>query len=241
MNRNTQQMQHYIKATRLLDFNHPSLIELVQKREWASLSDYERIDRIYNFVQNEIVFGYNESDDLPASQILRDGYGQCNTKSTLLMALLRKCCIPCRFHAFIIDKRLQKGAVTGLAYLLAPRNIVHSWVEVWFENNWVNLEGFILDRLYLQSVQSRFPSTKGAFCGYAIATQNLRHPPIEWKGGDTYIQKDGITHDLGVFDAPDDFYKNHDANLSGIQRVLFRLLIRKWINKNVSRIRQGEW
>lgn len=79
-------------------------------------------------MRDEIAFGYNTQDDLPASRVLADGIGQCNTKGTLLMALLRAMDVPCRFHGFTIDKALQKGAITGLAYWLAPRNIIHSWV-----------------------------------------------------------------------------------------------------------------
>jgi transglutaminase-like putative cysteine protease len=175
----SKEAERYLKETPLLDFSHPSLTELAEGRGWASLPEYERIARIYEFIQNEIAFGYNEADNIPASQVYRDRYGQCNTKGTLLMALLRKCGIACRFHAFTIDKKLQKGAITGLAYELAPRSIIHSWVEVWFENKWVTLEGFILDRPYLKSVQSRFSGVEGAFCGYAIATRNLKNPPIE--------------------------------------------------------------
>lgn len=234
-------MQRYLKETRLLDFNHPSLTELVRSRGWVVLSQYERIARIYDFVQNEVAFGYNEGDDIPASQVYADGYGQCNTKGTLLMALLRRCGVACRFHAFTIDKELQKGAISGLAYNLAPRNIIHSWVEIWFENKWVNLEGFILDLPYLKSVQARFSTVEGEFCGFAVATQNLKNPPIEWKGADTYIQKEGINHDYGVFDDPDAFYERHGANLSGIKRFLYRHVVRKWMNSNVSRIRLGEW
>ena len=234
-------MERYLKETRVLDFSHPSLTELIKTRGWATLPEYERIARIYDFVQNEIAFGYNEADDIPASQVYGDGYGQCNTKGTLLMALLRKCGVPCRFHAFTISKKLQKGAISSLAYNLAPPNIIHSWVEVWFENKWINLEGFILDRPYLRSVQNRFPTVEGAFCGFAVATPNLRNPPIEWKGTDTYIQKDGINHDYGIFDDPDAFYERHGANLSGIKRFLFRHVVRKWMNNNVSRIRRGEW
>lgn len=234
-------MERYLKETRLLDFSHPSLTKLVKSRGWMTLPEYERIARIYDFVQNEIVFGYNEADDIPASQVYSDGYGQCNTKGTLLMALLRTCGIPCRFHAFTIDKKLQKGAISGPAYNLAPRNIIHSWVEVWFEEKWVNLEGFILDRPYLKSVQSKFSAVEGAFCGFAVATPNLKNPPVEWKGADTYIQKDGINHDYGIFDDPDTFYERHGANLNGIKRFLFRHIVRKWMNNNISRIRRGEW
>ena len=233
-------MQRYLRSTRLLDFDHPSLDDLVRKRGWAALPPYQRIGGIYAFVQNEIAFGYNETDDIPASQVLADGYGQCNTKATLLMALLRKCSIPCRFHAFTIGKVLQKGAIPQLAFDLAPRDIIHSWVEVWHEGKWINLEGFIIDRSYLKSIQNRFPSD-GAFCGFAIATKDLRNPPIEWKGSDTYIQNEGINHDYGVFDDPDTFYETHGANLSGIKRLLFKHVVRKWMNRNIARIRAGHW
>jgi hypothetical protein len=237
----SNEAERYLKETPLLDFSHPFLTLVENERGWISLPEYERIAGIYAFVQNEIAFGYNEADNIPASQVYLDGYGQCNTKGTLLMALLRKCGIPCRFHAFTIDKKLQKGAITGLAYELAPRSIIHSWVEVWFDNKWVTLEGFILDRPYLKSVQQHFPATEGAFCGYAIATRNLKDPPIEWKGSGTYIQNEGINHDYGVFDAPDDFYAEHGANLSGLKQALFKHAVRKWMNSNIARIRRGEW
>ena len=103
------QPERYLRETRLLDIGHPSLGKLVSDRGCAALPAYERIGAIYAFVQNEIAFGYNQADDIPASRVLADGFGQCNTKGTLLMALLRKCGIPSRFHAFTIDKKLQKG------------------------------------------------------------------------------------------------------------------------------------
>ncbi len=157
------------------------------------------------------------------------------------MALLRACGVPCRFHGFTIDKSLQKGAIAGIAYALAPRSIIHSWVEVQVDARWVNLEGFILDRPYLESVQRRFPDVQGPFCGYAIATPDLQNPPVQWKGEDTYIQKEGINRDYGVFDSPDQFYERHGANLGGVKRVLFQSVVRKWMNRNVSRIRSGNW
>jgi hypothetical protein len=235
------ELQRYLKQTRLLDFGHPAIARLVSDRGWTSLPEYERIGRIYEFVQNEIAFGYNEADDIPATHVLAVGYGQCNTKGTLLMALLRKCGVPCRFHAFTIDKALQKGAIAGVAYQLAPPNIIHSWVEVRYEGRWVNLEGFIIDRRYLNSVQGRFPTAEGAFCGFAIATKNLKKPPIEWEGTDTYIQNEGINHDYGVFDTPDDFYDQHGANLSGLKQFAFKHLVRRLMNANIARIRSGKW
>ena len=82
------------KPTDLLDFESPKLQKLISERRWQALPEFERIGAIYDFVRNEIKFGYNESDNLPASRVLEDGIGQCNTKGTLLMALLT----PARFR-----------------------------------------------------------------------------------------------------------------------------------------------
>jgi transglutaminase-like putative cysteine protease len=233
-------MHTLLTATTLLDHHHPDIEALVARRGWRTLSPYDRIGAVYDFVRNEIAFGYNEGDELPASRVLADGIGQCNTKSTLLMALLRAVGIPCRFHGFTIDKPLQKGAITGLAYWLAPNRIIHSWVEVSHEDRWIVLEGFILDAPYLDSLQRRFPQAR-RFCGYGAATPDLSAPGVEWQGKDTYIQKEGIADDFGVFDSPDAFYARHGSNLSGLKRWLYERVIRHGINRNVARIRALKW
>lgn len=239
--RDTESVDHtrLVKPTPLLDFRHPAVESLVVSRGWRELDVHDRIGAAYNFVRDEIAFGYNMADDLPASQVLADGFGQCNTKGTLLMALLRALDVPCRFHGFTIDKALQKGAITGIAYSLAPRSIIHSWVEVWFGEEWVKLEGFILDRAYLSALQTRFADHRGAFCGFGAATPDLQNPRVEWVGEDTYIQKDGINADLGIYDAPDDFYAERGINLSGMKRWLFRYVVRHWMNRNVAGIRNA--
>jgi transglutaminase-like putative cysteine protease len=229
-----------LAATPLLDLHHPGIEALVARRGWRTLSAYNRIGAVYDFVRNEIAFGYNEGDELPASRVLADGIGQCNTKSTLLMALLRAVGIPCRFHGFTIDKPLQKGAITGLAYWLAPQRIIHSWVEVSLDGRWIALEGFILDAPYLSSLQRRFPDVR-RFCGYGAATPDLSAPRVEWRGQDTYIQKEGIADDFGSFVNPDAFYARHGSNLNGLKRWLFEHVVRHRMNDNVRRVRRGRW
>lgn len=229
-----------LASTPLLDLHHQTIEALVARRGWRALRPYDRIGAVYDFVRNDIAFGYNKGDELPASQVLADGIGQCNTKSTLLMALLRAVGIPCRFHGFTIEKPLQKGAITGLAYWLAPQRIIHSWVEVSLDGRWIALEGFILDAPYLASLQRRFPQAR-RFCGYGAATPDLHAPGVEWRGEDTYIQKDGIADDYGVFESPDAFYVRHGSNLSGLKRWLYERVIRRQMNRNVARARESKW
>jgi hypothetical protein len=228
------------KTTPLLDWGHPNILALVAERRWCTLNEFERIGAVYDFVRNEIAFGYNTQDELTASQVLADGFGQCNTKGALLMALLRAVDIRCRFHGFTIDKKLQKGAITGLAYALAPRRIIHSWVEISFEGRWIALEGFILDSAYLTSLQRRFPMAR-SFCGYGAATSDLSAPSVEWRGEDTYIQREGIVDDFGIFDSPDAFYARHGSNLSGVKRWLYSRVVRHWMNRSVARVRASRW
>lgn len=227
-------------TTKLLDWDHPSIIALVAGRRWRTLNEFERIGAVYDFVRNEIAFGYNTQDELTASQVLADRFGQCNTKGTLLMALLRAVSIRCWFHGFTIDKKLQKGAINGLAYALAPSRIIHSWVEINFEGRWIALEGFILDAAYLTSLQRRFPAAR-EFCGYGAATPDLSAPHVEWRGKDTYIQREGIADDFGIFDSPDAFYARHGSNLSGLKRLLYVHVVRHRMNARVQRIRAERW
>lgn len=233
-------MKQYLKETEMLDYSHPSLIQLVESRKWNQLDEFEKIGAVYNYVQNEILFGYNESDDISASRVLADGYGQCNTKGTLLMALLRAVGIPCRFHGFTIDKALQKGAIAGIWFKLSPQNIIHSWVEVFYNGKWVNLEGFILDNTYLKSVQNKFAGTTGAFSGYGVATLDFKNPSVAWAGQDTYIQKEGINQDFGLFDAPDDFFAQFGVNTTGIKHFIYKYVARQRINAHVSKVRRGQ-
>ncbi len=232
-------MMTYLQETGILDFSQPVFNRLSDSRGWKGLDPFNKIQAVYDFVQNEIAFGYNESDDIQASSILGDGYGQCNTKTSLSMALFRKLEIPCRFHGFKVDKSVQRGVINGLLYILAPKHIIHSWTEIYFQNRWINLEGLILDKSYLQNLQHRFQSFKGPFCGFGVAAENLQNPPIDWQGDHTYIQDQSIVLDLGLYDSPDVFYRQHGTNLRGIRRSMFKHVARHIMNRNVKRIRES--
>ena len=118
-------MDKYLKETKMLDYSNANIQQLIRERGWKNINEFERLKSIYDFVRDEILFGYNIDDNVPASKVLADGYGQCNTKGTLFMAILRACNIPCRVHGFTIDKKLQKGAMTGVVYKNAPQNVFH--------------------------------------------------------------------------------------------------------------------
>jgi hypothetical protein len=237
-------MNDYLTPTDMLDFQQADLQALIDQRGWRQLDSYAAIGAAYEFVRDEILFGYNASDELKASQVLADGYGQCNTKGTLLMALLRGLGIPCRLHGFTIFNRLQQGVIPNWLMPFAPERIVHSWMEVLYQQRWINLEGYIIDQRYLNQIQRHFGKQGGenrenctTFNGYGIATTCLAEPNINWQGEDTFIQREGIADDYGVFVHPDDFYRQH-RNLTGVKRWLYSYILRHVLNRNVRRIRE---
>ena len=98
----------------MLDFSNPSIQKLIEAKRWKKQNKFDCLKSIYNFVRDDVEFGYNVDDNIPASRVLKDGYGQCNTKGTLFMALLRACEIPCRVTVYI---------VTNLVVCLAYRDV----------------------------------------------------------------------------------------------------------------------
>lgn len=230
-------MDRYLRETPMLDYSSASIQALIHKNGWSELPETERVRAIYNFARDEMLFGYNIDDSIPASRVLADGFGQCNTKGTLFMALLRPCGIPCRVHGFMIDKKLQKGAMTGIVYRNAPQEILHSWVEVLLDRRWYELEGFILDKGYLGSLQAAHPKCTGAFCGYGVAVKDFQHPVVDFDRNDTYIQSEGITRDLGIYDCPDDLLQEHGQAMPVIKAFAYRHLGRHLMNRNVKKIR----
>lgn len=229
----------YLKRTNILDFDNPSIKSLITEKGWVKMTETDKVKNIYDYVKDDVKFGYNTDDSISASVVLDDGYGQCNTKANLFMALLRAVEIPNRMHGFTIHKALQKGAITGIWYKLSPKNILHSWVEVYVNGEWFNLEGLILDKTYLTALQKKFSDCKTTFCGYGAYTDNFQKPNVEWNKNDTYIQEKGINQDFGLFDTPDDFYSQHQQKLNPFKKWVYQNYVRHLMNKNVERIRKN--
>ena len=229
----------YLSQTHMLDYDNYKIQELIRERGWRVLPEFERIRSIYNFIRDEIRFGYNVDDSIPASKVLKDGYGQCNTKGTLFMALLRAVGVPCRVHGFTIRKELQEGAMTGFVYKQAPKNIFHSWVEVYLEGKWYELEAFIIDKDYLGKLQQKNSNCTGAFCKYGVGVEDFKNPVIDFNRNNTYIQSTGINQDFGIYDSPDALLKEHHQEMGFIKKLAFRYYGRHMMNRNVKKIRGG--
>ena len=230
----------FTRKTRILDYDTDNIRKLIENRKWKDLDEYKRIGAIYDFVRNEILFGYNRSDTLTAEEILADGYGQCNTKATLLMTLFRATGISCRLHGSEVSKSFQRGATSGIISVLAPATVVHTWVEVLYNDKWIALEGVITDEAYLKSVKEKYSDISGPFARYAISVPELKDLDLNWNGSDTFVQNESVVKDYGVFDDPDSFFEKHPQNWCRLKDFAYVHFGRNVMNHNVAKIREKQ-
>lgn len=226
-----------LEATRLADYRHPSLQALIEKKGWRSLDPYGRIRAIHAHVRDAIRFGYNARDTMKASAVLRTGYGQCNTKATLLLALLRATGIPARLRACEVESAFQKELLPAGLRRLMPKHFLHTQVLCFHGGRFHTLEGFILDRDYLEGVHHIHPNPPSPFKGYAVAARNLVDPPVDFKGGDTAVQSLAIARTLGEYDHPETLHENHAQDLGFLKRFLYAHAVRHIMNRRVDAIR----
>lgn len=166
----------------------------------------QKLDSIFHYVRDEIAFGFPLTGDfVKASETIVLGYGQCNTKATLLLALCKACEISARIHFSLITKDIQKGFFTGLAYWLMPNEISHSWIEVEVEGQWRRIDTFIND-IGLYHAAKQELRQRGWQTGFSLALEDGEVSPDLDLDHEAFQQMAAITNDHGVWDDPSDYY-----------------------------------
>lgn len=229
---------HYLQPTALLDFDNIAIRHLLHQRGWANLeSVYDRVEAVYQYVKDEVLYGYCPDFQIPASKVLKQGMGSNLDKTILLMALLRALGIPCRVQADLIDKVIHRGLLGWLAYKLCPPDIYHTAIQMFYNGRWLTIEGYAVDRFYLGELQAMFPDYSGSFYGYGIAVLNFRNPPTRWEGGQTSIQAKAFVCELGLFDDPDTLFQAHPEIHKRSRTRLYQRVLRPRLNKHIAGIR----
>ncbi|WGH78445.1 transglutaminase-like domain-containing protein [Jannaschia ovalis] len=222
----------------LADFETSTVRERAASLTRGAVTAREKLERLFPFVRDDIAFGFPPGGDLvAASETLRLGYGQCNTKATLLLALCKTCGIPARIHFSLIRKDIQKGFFTGLAYRLLPEELSHSWIEVELEGRWRRIDTFIND-LPLFHAAKRALRSRGWQTGYSLALGDGEASADLNLDHEAFQQMDAVTRDNGTWDDPADYYASpHYRNRPGLLRLMaYRLMIGR-INKRVRALR----
>ncbi len=152
-----------LAPTKMVQSDHPDIIALVRRVAPDDLPQNEKARRIFNFVRDEIKFGFGPRFyDLTASHIagLRRGY--CNTKGTLIVAMLRAASIPARQVFVDIDASILSGIVDpGTPF------VDHSYVEILLGETWLATDAYIVDSRLFAAAQKRLKA-EGKSLGYGV-------------------------------------------------------------------------
>ena len=223
----------------LANNNHP-LVRQTAKRLVNNVSDTrEKLSRLFLYVRDDIKFRFpDDGDHVKASDTIQLGFGQCNTKATLFLALCRVIGIPARIHFSLISKDIQKGFFTGLAYWLMPREISHSWIEVEVDGRWQRIDTFINDLALFKAAKAEL-KRRGWPVGFSLALQNGEAFANLNFDREAFQQMAAVTNDHGIWDDPADYYASpkYQNRPSALRMWCYKQLI-GGINRRVEKLRR---
>ncbi|MGF7025023.1 transglutaminase-like domain-containing protein [Sphingobacterium sp. HSC-15S19] len=233
-------MKKYLKETNILDYTNSSIQRIIEQRHWKCFDTVFRIKAIYNFVRDEIRFGYNHSNTLKSSQVLIDGFGNGNCKTILLMSFLRAVDIPCRIHGFVVDKSIIKGILDGVWYKLSPQKLLHSSVEVYVDDEWYMLEGIMLDSEYIKGFLKVKPEIRESLFIFGLFENGFENFILEKRISNEQAFRRSDVEDLGTYDSPDNLYNLHSQYFSVIKKFFFKNFARHRLNKIIDNVRNNQ-
>lgn len=227
---------------KLADYDHPLVRETAERLTEDEVTVRGKLKELFLYVRDNIRFGFPEDGDfVKASDTIQQGFGQCNTKATLLLALCRAAGIPARIHFSLISKEIQKGFFTGLAYWLMPSRISHSWIEVEVDGNWRHIDTFINDKPLFKAAVLEL-KRRGWPIGFSVALTDGEASADLNLDDEEFQQMAAVTDDHGVWDDPSEYYASvHYKNRPGRLKLWFYRRLIAGINQRVEGLRaQGK-
>jgi len=150
----------------------PTVEETVERVVAETTTEREKAVGLHDYVREHVKFGFNKHfDATPPEYALACGYGHCNPKSRLLMALFRAAGMESYQHFVVIPKDILKGAIPASRYWMIPAELSHSYVDVKVDGRWCAIDSHIVDTPLLQGAQARL-TREGRSLGYGVRSDS---------------------------------------------------------------------
>ena len=197
--------QRWVVNTPLLQIDHPKIRLLAKRLTQLKATPRQGAVACFAYVR-AMPFGcIADSTGTSALAVLRSGRGDCHTKSTLMLALLRSLRIPSRMR-FVT---MKPDFLYGLADL-GGHPIEHAYTEVLLDGEWRAVDSYVVDPRLAIAAKNRL-KIEGRKLGYGMH----RDGTIHWDGHDSAFGQFSITdpdsmplYDWGAFDDPYQFYSS---------------------------------
>ena len=193
----------WIGSTEQLETTHPRIRMLALSLTQLKRTPREKALACFEYVRN-LPFGcVGDGIHVRATEVLKRGRGDCHTKSTLLVALLRSMEIPSRVRFLTLRGEFLRGLLD-----IDSLPVMHCAVEVLLDGRWVLVDTHVVDPAFASAARRRLRN-EGHTLGWGIHL----HGQTDWDGCSPafgqIVPEDPNSwplHDWGVFDDPADFY-----------------------------------
>ena len=197
--------RRWLTDTPLLMFEHPKIRLLGKRLAQLKTSQRDQAIACHSFVRS-LPFGcIADSTGTSAVGVLRAGRGDCHTKSTLMVSLLRSLEIPSRMRFVTMKPDFLHGIAD-----LGGHPIEHAYTEVLLDGDWHSVDSYVVDPRLAAAAKTRLKLEQRKL-GYGMH----RDGKIHWDGrGSSFGQfalddPDSMPlHDWGAFDDPYQFYSS---------------------------------
>lgn len=193
----------WLRNTPMLEFDHPRIRLLGTKLTQLKRTPREQAVACFDHIRR-LPFGcIADSTGTSALAVLRAGMGDCHTKSTLLLALLRGLGIPSRLRFVTLKPDFLHGIIdTG------GQPIEHAYTEVFLDGDWQSVDSYVVDVRLAVAAKTRLKLEQRSL-GYGMH----REGAISWDGRSSSFAQFSLNdpasmplHDWGAFDDPYQFY-----------------------------------
>jgi len=134
-----EDLSQFLKATEIIDCDHPQVRSFAHARIDGARSDSEKAVRLYYAVRDGIRYDPYYPFYLPvhyqASRVLENGCGFCIPKASLLCAAARACGIAARVGFANVRNHLVTRQL--LEFLGSDIFVFHAFTEFYLEGKWV--------------------------------------------------------------------------------------------------------
>ncbi len=195
----------WLGNTPLLDLENSKLRLRAMRITQLATNDIQKAVRIHDYIKS-LPFGCPTSGGhTGAAAVLKSGLGDCHSKGTLFVGLLRSSDIAARLRFVSLPGDFLRGILD-----LKGSSITHAIGEVYLNEQWVQSDTYVTDDL-LESCALAKLALEGQKLGYGIHAQGRRF----WSGLHSahgqYADEDPASMpliDFGVAHDPECFYAN---------------------------------
>jgi hypothetical protein len=224
----------------LADCEHPLVAKTARELVNGRTSDLDTLERLFLYVRDQIRFEFpptwSEWDQVRASQVIQSGYGYCNTKATLMVALCRACGIAARVHYSLINVEIMRGIFPGFSFPFLPESGPHSWTEVEIEGAWKPIDSYINDQVLFTAARRRLEESSRTV-GYSLACMDGKCSS-EFNFGETgFVHMGAVVKDLGEWEDASQFFATEQyQTFNAFQQFLYPVMA-SLSNRNIKKLR----